>query len=409
VLQDRRSRLADHQFALKASLAPGGGASAPRVGADLALARERLGRTLPEMSHLLRIRLPYLEALEQGRIDALPGRAYALAFLRTYAAALGLDADEAVRRFKAEAAEVCDRTELDFPAPLPERGLPTGALILLGLVLAVGAYAGWYRLSGEGRLPAETVMPVPAQLAGLTAPAPGAPGAPSAAPGAPSGAPGGTAANPSGTANPGGTVAQAAPGPGGATRPGAPAAAPAEAAGGNLAGGTSVAAMGTPGGPAGAGGSAIGTLAGPLPAAPVPDVAPGSAAAATPTPAQDAAMLAAGTPDASGLLVLATADAWVQVRSDSGTVVFSRLLHAGQSWPVPTGPNLVLTTGNAGGTVLVRRGVASAPLGGPGVVLHNVVLDPAAGAPAAGTPAAAGPAAAGPGAGTAAAGVSVAH
>ncbi|MGH7041007.1 MAG: helix-turn-helix domain-containing protein, partial [Acetobacteraceae bacterium] len=148
---------------MKASLVPDRDASAPQVGADLALARERLGATLLEMSHLLRIRLPYLEALEQGRIGALPGRAYALAFLRTYATALGLDADEALRRFKAEAAEICNRTELDFPAPLPERGLPTGALLLLGIVLAVGAYAGWYRLSGEGRLPAETVQPVPAR------------------------------------------------------------------------------------------------------------------------------------------------------------------------------------------------------------------------------------------------------
>ena len=400
MLQDRRSRLADDHFALKASLAPGEGASAPRVGADLALARERLGRTLPEMSRVLRIRQPYLVALEQGRIDALPGRAYALAFLRTYATALGLDADEAVRRFKTEAAEICDRTELDFPAPLPERGLPTGALILLGLVLAVGAYAGWYRLSGEGRLPAETVMPVPARLAGLTA-------------SAPSTAPGGTAANPGEAASRGKTLAQATPGLVGVAGSGAPA--PASAGPttgapttgapttGAPTGGTVVIATGMQAAPAGAGGNAnpVAIPAGNLPASPMPDVAPGSAAAATPTPAQDAAMQAAGSPGASGLLVLATADAWVQVRSDSGAVVFSRLLHAGQSWPVPAGPNLVLTTGNAGGTVLVRRGVASAPLGGTGVVLHNVVLDPAAGAPAAGSPAAADPAATGRGDGMA--------
>ena len=73
--------------------------------------------------------------------------------------ALGLDPDEIARRFKAEAAEVNRRTELAFPAPVPERGMPAGALMLLGVVLAVGAYAGWYRLSGEGRLPAETVHP----------------------------------------------------------------------------------------------------------------------------------------------------------------------------------------------------------------------------------------------------------
>jgi cytoskeleton protein RodZ len=51
--------------------------------------------------------------------------------------------------------------------PMPERGLPAGALILLGLILVGGAYIGWYRLSGEGRLPAETIVPVPTRLAKL--------------------------------------------------------------------------------------------------------------------------------------------------------------------------------------------------------------------------------------------------
>ena len=91
----------------------------------------------------------------------LPGNAYALAFVRTYAGTLGLDAEEMVRRFRAEAAGVRPRTELVFPVPMPERGLPAGAVVLLGLLLAIGAYAGWYRLSGEGRLPAEAGQRLP--------------------------------------------------------------------------------------------------------------------------------------------------------------------------------------------------------------------------------------------------------
>ena len=78
---------------------------------------------------------------------------------------------------------------------------------------------------------------------------------------------------------------------------------------------------------------------------------------------------------ASGLVVLATADSWVQVRSSAGAVVFSRVLHAGESWPVPAGRHLSLTTGNAGGTELVTNGVASPPLGAPGAVLRNVSLE----------------------------------
>lgn len=141
--------------------------AAPNAGADLRAARERLGWPLADAAATLRIRRVYLDALEDGDLSQLPGNAYALGFLRSYACALGLDPEEMLRRFKAEAAEVSQRTALSFPAPVPERGLPTGAVILLGLILAIGAYIGWYRLSGEGRLPAETAATIPERLSPL--------------------------------------------------------------------------------------------------------------------------------------------------------------------------------------------------------------------------------------------------
>ena len=149
MLQEGRSRLTEGE-ALMSVLADEG-SRAPRVGADLRIARERTGYTREEVADGLRIRLPYIEALEDGRIADLPGTAYALGFLRTYAEALGLDADEMSRRFKYEADEVNIKTELDFLAPRPRGRLPTGAMVLLGVVLVIGSYIGWYRLSGDGR------------------------------------------------------------------------------------------------------------------------------------------------------------------------------------------------------------------------------------------------------------------
>lgn len=122
---------------------------------------------MPHAADVLRIRLPYLQALEDGRLSALPATAYALGFLRTYATALGLDPEEMVRRFRNETTEVGQKTELAFPVPVPERGLPAGAIMLLAVVLLAGVYTGWYRLSGEGRLPAETVASIPERLAPL--------------------------------------------------------------------------------------------------------------------------------------------------------------------------------------------------------------------------------------------------
>jgi cytoskeleton protein RodZ len=56
--------------------------------------------------------------------------------------------------------------------------------------------------------------------------------------------------------------------------------------------------------------------------------------------------------------------------------LLSRVLHAGETWPVPERPNLLLTTGNAGGTDLVVDGATTGPLGGNGAVRRDLVLDP---------------------------------
>ncbi len=347
---------------------------APIIGAELAVARERAGRSLDEFAATLRIRRAYLQALEDGRVGDLPGGAYPVAFLRSYALALGLDADAAVRRFKAEAAELDRPADLSFPAPLPQRGRPLGALMMLGLGLAVLAYAGWYHLSGEGRLPAEAVQPVPARLARLVAPKPPAPAAkpkPKPASG------GGAALAP---ATPGAApvaVASVAASTSSATPPASPSATPSAAP---SAAGPRLAAA-TPSAPP------ISAAGAPPASASVP---PGSAAAAMPTAAEDAALAAA-----PALAVHATADAWIEVRDAKGNVLFSHLLHAGDSWTVPPGPALVMTTGNAGGTELVTNGVASPPLGPSGAVLRNVPLSPPPASPASAPPSAPTPAPAG--------------
>ena len=276
-------------------------AFAPRAGADLRAARERVGWSVEQLAEALRIRPQYLEALEAGRIDRLPGNAYALGYLRTYASTLGLDPNEVAKRFKTEADVANEKTELTFPVPAPERSVPAGAVVLLGLVLAVGAYAGWYRLSGEGRLPAETTAEVPQRLAPLAEQV---------------------------TRPPPASVAQPQPTP----------AQPAQVAQAE--------------------------------APPVPAISPGSAAAAAVTP--PAADSASGPPH---ILLRANADAWVQVRDRAGPVLLTRIMHAGETWEVPQKPNLLLTTGNAGGTDLVVDGVTMPSLGGNGVVRRDLPLD----------------------------------
>jgi cytoskeleton protein RodZ len=99
-----------------------GTAGTPRIGRRLRSARRRLGVELAEVERVLRIRAKYLEALEEERFDALPGRAYARAFLREYAAYLRLDGETLVRALEArlpepDEAEPAEPTDVvDMPA-----------------------------------------------------------------------------------------------------------------------------------------------------------------------------------------------------------------------------------------------------------------------------------------------------
>jgi cytoskeleton protein RodZ len=72
----------------------------------------------------------------------------------------------------------------------------------------------------------------------------------------------------------------------------------------------------------------------------------------------------------------ATADAWVLVKDHSGTVLLNRILKPGDTWPVPPRTDLLLTTGNAGGTQIVVDGAPIPSLGGSGSVRRDIPLDP---------------------------------
>ncbi len=326
---------------------------AARAGADLRAARERLGWPIDAVAQELRIRRVHLEALEEGRLSTLPGHAYALAFVRTYARALGLDAEETVRRFKNEAGEAAARPKLVFPAPVPERGLPSGAVVFLGLVLAIGAYVGWYRLSADGRLPAEAVVPVPERLAPLAEQA-----IPATPPAMPSYSLTGAApSTPVVVADAAATGAlKIVPVNGEPPAPPPPSISPTSAAAASVqppARDLTPVGLAPVAGFAGTGVSGSGTLA---------TLSPGQAAAAT-------------VPDESRVVLHANALTWLMVKDKSGTVLLNRTLKPGETWPVPPRGDLLLTTGNAGGTDILVDGVATSSLGGSGVVRRDLPLD----------------------------------
>jgi cytoskeleton protein RodZ len=149
------------------------GAGAARWG-GLREVRERLGWKLPDVAgEGLRIRLPYLEAIERGDLAALPGPAYQAGFVRTYAQAWGWMAMRFCAASARKAAAIlAPKAELSFLAPVPDRAVPTGAIVLVGMVLVLAGYGLWYRHSETERRLAEAVPSVPAELAPLALPKP---------------------------------------------------------------------------------------------------------------------------------------------------------------------------------------------------------------------------------------------
>ncbi|SEN34944.1 helix-turn-helix domain-containing protein [Paenibacillus sp. OV219] len=72
------------------------------LGALLRKAREQRNLSLDDIQELTKIRKRYLEAIEDGNYKVLPGSFYVRAFVKNYADAVGLDAEEVLRLYTNE-------------------------------------------------------------------------------------------------------------------------------------------------------------------------------------------------------------------------------------------------------------------------------------------------------------------
>jgi cytoskeleton protein RodZ len=298
------------------------------IGETLRQRRAALGLDLDAVAAALKIKPGFLAALEEGRPAALPGRAYAVGFLRTYGDYLGLDSAEVLRRFKRETAGLEARPDLSFPIPLRAGSMPGGRAVLAGLILALCGYGAWYFLSAGHRTPPR-VGEVPLALlrppAATPAPRPASP--------APQHAAGTAAAQPPAASPPaGGGQRTAAGGP------------PAHAAPPTL------------------------------PKAPSKGV-PTALLLSVPSPQPAAAKPDSATPPAARIVIRATAASWIEVRDADDAILYSRVLQPGESYAVPDKPGLTLGTGNAGGLAITVDGKPAAALGASGAIRRGIPLE----------------------------------
>ena len=302
-----------------------GDAPLETVGQDLRAARIRRGDDLAAVSRALKIRKDHLDALEGDRLDDLPGKTYAIGFVRSYARHLGLDANEMTERFKAE---ISGRQDDQIPdaASLHEeeaKRLPYGGRVLAGVVILALLYGVWHIFFNSG----DTTPPVPpppslARVTETPAPAP-TPAPADATPEAPEAA------------------APATPAPAPVT--------PAPQA-------TSPVAVATP-----------------QAAPPSPANRPEAAVPALPPNAPQ--NLGQQTRD-TRVILRARGNTPITVTARDGRVLLNRDLNPGEIYYVPNQAGLTMALSNAGAIDVDLDGAQMGRVGGVGQVVGRVSLDP---------------------------------
>jgi len=328
------------------------------IGQELHEARLARGEDLYDIAAFLRIRPAYLVALEQGDLGAIPGRPYAIGFLRSYGDYLGLDGRAMVDRLKSAVHGVTAPPDLVYREPLSESRRPTAALVTASLMLASALYVGYYVISADRGDAPEQVAQAPGELGVLARNV-----LASRDPGRPE--------RPAQNQASDGAALVASPAPASAWTPGGPA--------------PSVTAAGTPTAPATAAPQAsAGTASAPG--------ADGTSAVAAesrslegglaPLAALEADRIVAAvtlnaSDSADGRVVIVARDSsWVQIRNPGRDYVRTRTMQPGERFVLPDRTDLALWTGNAGGIEIVVDGQSLGRPGETGTVLKNLVLTP---------------------------------
>ncbi len=135
-------------------------------GEELKRERERRGIDLGQIAEETNIARRFLDAIESGRVDSIPGRFYRRAYIRAYAGQLGLDQDRFVAAYEFAVAGEAQAHAREASAQGGKR-LPIAAALkwvalgIVGLGLTGAAAAVWRR-APDAAAPPSPLREVPA-------------------------------------------------------------------------------------------------------------------------------------------------------------------------------------------------------------------------------------------------------
>src|SRR5437868_7414947 len=117
-------------------------------GSRMRHAREQRGVSLRQIAEATKIGISALEALERNEISRLPGGIFSRAFVRSYAAEIGVDPEQTVREFLAQFPH--DSVTIGSPHVVVDDGSrerrrldPRAVMIVATLVLVAVAIVLW--------------------------------------------------------------------------------------------------------------------------------------------------------------------------------------------------------------------------------------------------------------------------
>ena len=107
-------------------------------------ARLKKGLTQEQAGTLLKVRVKIIKDFEDGEHIDLPGLAYKVGFVRSYARLLDLDGDLLVKEFKESLELTSYKEEYKFLTPELNKNnfLPIG--VVVSVFIAIMSYTGWY-------------------------------------------------------------------------------------------------------------------------------------------------------------------------------------------------------------------------------------------------------------------------
>ncbi len=134
------------------------------VGEILRRTRLHYEQSFDDVEQNTRIRANLIQALEEGDVEKLPARVYAIGFVRAYSEYLGLDGERMVQLFKQQAGEKVSEPENCIAVTEQETHAPPILLVVVSaftVFIIAGMWMG-ARTAQQGAV--EVIPPVPQKI-----------------------------------------------------------------------------------------------------------------------------------------------------------------------------------------------------------------------------------------------------